>query len=208
MWEIGVSLYNMATAAARAALPIPTSDSVCSILTWYGCECLGFLKYTLMVMHAIAHRDCRKTYMGLHLKLIWGEKSLSYHGFRFTSVVSLAFWSNASNPTLSNTRSQWSLNLENMIVQQTGMWPYWLPLFCTSYELCLCNRRVTYMCLDRVFFQPHFVWCWLMPRLFWHVPPVPWRLPAESGREGEGIVGRLRRGLHPKEAWSQEESKM
>ena len=60
-----------AAAAARAALPIPTS--VCSSFVCrkereqkkkrkrYGRQCLGFLTFQQMLMHAIAHCGCRDT---------------------------------------------------------------------------------------------------------------------------------------------------
>ena len=81
VWEIWVALPGYSTAAARAVLPIPTS--VCSIFCvskqQYGCQCLGFLVCTQMLMHAMAHGLCghlKRVCAGSWLK----EKSLAAIG--------------------------------------------------------------------------------------------------------------------------------
>ena len=96
VWEIWVALPGCSTAAARAVLPIPTS--ACSILCvskqQYGCQCLGFLVCTqMLLMHAMARGLCghrRRVCAGSLLK----EKSLCCNwGLEPASVSCLAFQS-------------------------------------------------------------------------------------------------------------------
>ena len=45
---------------------------------WYGCQCLGFLMCTQMLMHVIACRDCADTRRESALKVDWEKNPLLY----------------------------------------------------------------------------------------------------------------------------------
>ena len=75
--KFGSPYLDKATAAARAALPIPSRE--CGIFVspneWYGCQCLGSLKCAQMLKHAIAHEGCTDTVRESALKFDSGEKN-------------------------------------------------------------------------------------------------------------------------------------
>ena len=78
---------------------------------WYNCQCLGFLTYTQMLMHAIAHGGCTDTVRGSALKVDSGRKNpLPYRGSEPASVLRLACQSDALPTELSPplTVSKWT----------------------------------------------------------------------------------------------------
>ena len=82
--KFGSPYLGKATAAARAALPIP--NSACGIFACpdkrYGCQCLESLTSAQMLMPAIAHEGCTDTVKESALKVDSGRKSLAAPGIR------------------------------------------------------------------------------------------------------------------------------
>ena len=68
-----LSYLGKSTAAARWALPIPAS--VRSMFMWYGCQCLGFLTCTQMLMHVTTNGGYVNTVRESALKVDWGRKN-------------------------------------------------------------------------------------------------------------------------------------
>ena len=58
---------------------------------WYGCQCLGFLTCTQMLMHAIAHRGCTDTVRESALKADWDKNPLPYQGLKPVPVFAPGF---------------------------------------------------------------------------------------------------------------------
>ena len=80
--KFGSPYQGKALAATRAALPIPTS--MCSVFyisqQWYGCQHLGFLMCThIMLMHTTAHGCCTNTIRESALKVDPGRKNTHNH---------------------------------------------------------------------------------------------------------------------------------
>ena len=71
---------------------------------WYGCQCLGFLTCTQMLMHAIAHGGCTDTVRKSALKLILGEIFLAALGTR-TRVSTAPCFSEGHSVQLSYSHS-------------------------------------------------------------------------------------------------------
>ena len=71
-----------ATAATRAVLPIPDSESSYFQVSkqWYSCQCLGSLMCKQMLMHVIAHRGFTDTVRESALKADSGGKFLAIQG--------------------------------------------------------------------------------------------------------------------------------